>query len=223
MTTTKLELVSISKDGGTQPRAAIDPDTVGEYAEAMKAGAKFPPIVVFHDGQEYWLADGFHRVQAATRAMLIEISADVRQGTRRDAVLYSVGANSEHGMRRTNADKRRAVMTLLNDEKWGKWSDREIARQCRVGNKFVSDIRRSLCPEHSGKRTYTTKHGTTATMATSNINASRRNTGAIYPKIDTADPEQAARALSISLEIEFLVKMVDYINDYIRRECDASN
>ena len=32
----------------------------------------------------------------------------------------------------TNADKRRAVETLLNDAEWATWSDREIARQCGV-------------------------------------------------------------------------------------------
>ena len=34
----------------------------------------------------------------------------------------------------TNEDKRRAVMTLLADEEWGKWSDNEIARRCEVSD-----------------------------------------------------------------------------------------
>lgn len=83
-----------------------------------------------------------------------------------------MACNAQHGKRRTNADKRRSVMRLLEDEKWGKWSDREIAKRCGVGNRMVSDTRRSLCQNHSddsAPRTYTTKHGTTATMNTSNI------------------------------------------------------
>jgi branched-chain amino acid transport system substrate-binding protein len=43
-----------------------------------------------------------------------------------DAILYSVGANEMHGLRHTNEDKRRAVLTLLNDPGWSKWSDPEI-------------------------------------------------------------------------------------------------
>ena len=71
------------------------------------------PVVVFHDGVDHWLADGFHRYHASRRIEALESVAEVRTGTRRDAVLYSVGANASHGQRRTNADKRRAVMTLL--------------------------------------------------------------------------------------------------------------
>lgn len=66
-----------------------------------------------------------------------------------------------------NADKRKAVTILLTDAEWSAWSDREIVRQCHVGNKLVGDVRRSLCSEHieeSTHRTYTTKHGTEATM-----------------------------------------------------------
>ncbi len=71
-----------------------------------------------------------------------------------------------------NEDKRRAVMTLLNDEEWEKWSDREIARRCAVGHAFVSSLRLSLSMVDSDKpteKTYTTKHGTTSTMHTGNI------------------------------------------------------
>ncbi len=38
-------------------------------------------------------------------------------------------------------DKRRAVMTLLQDVEWGQWSDREIAQRCKVEHKTVGKIR----------------------------------------------------------------------------------
>lgn len=140
----KLKLDSIRTDGGTQTRAVIDQNTVAQYSDDMRAGAAFPPIVVFHDGAEYWLADGFHRVMAATAAGLSEVDSDVKQGTRRDAVLFSVGANARHGLRRTNEDKRRAVETLLNDAEWRKWSNVKIAEACGVSNQFVSTMRQPL-------------------------------------------------------------------------------
>jgi len=90
----------------------------------------------------------------------------VKQGTERDAILYSVGANATHGMRRTNADKRRAVMRLLEDEEWGKWSDGEIARRCGVTRQTVTNHRASLA-KFASEKTYTTKHGTVAVMASS--------------------------------------------------------
>ena len=52
---------------------------------------------------------------AAGSLGLTEIEAEIRDGTRRDAILYAVGANSDHGMKRSNRDKRNAVMTLLKD------------------------------------------------------------------------------------------------------------
>ena len=55
----------IRRDGGTQPRKILDQAAVEAYAEAMKKGAVFPPVTVFYDGEEYWLADGFHRMSAA--------------------------------------------------------------------------------------------------------------------------------------------------------------
>lgn len=140
----KIKLLKISIDGGTQPREDIDEDIVSEYAEAMKDGDQFPPIVVFSDGAKYWLADGFHRYHASNKVGYLDIEAEVKQGTKRDAILYSVSANSKHGLRRTNADKRKAVLTLLNDEEWSQWSDREIARQAEVSKSLVNKMRNEL-------------------------------------------------------------------------------
>ena len=142
-----LPIASIRRDGGTQPRAALNLHWVEEYGQDMIAGASFPPVVVFYDGQVHWLADGFHRTEAALAVGLSEIQAEVHQGTVRDAILYSVGANGNHGQRRTNDDKRRAVKTLLNDAEWSRWSDREIARQCAVDHKTVAGLR----PKPSGE------------------------------------------------------------------------
>ncbi|MDJ0745114.1 MAG: ParB N-terminal domain-containing protein [Xenococcaceae cyanobacterium MO_167.B27] len=158
----------IRRDGDTQPRAAIDETTVSEYVEAMEAGAIFPPVTVFFDGEHFWLADGFHRVQAAETIGLLKVTVEVKQGSLREAILYSCGANATHGLRRSNEDKRRAVLRLLEDREWSQWSDRSIARRCGVHHKMVGRLRSSLelC---SSERKYTTKHGTKATMKTEKI------------------------------------------------------
>jgi hypothetical protein len=166
---TTIFIADIRIDGGTQSRASIDQHVVGDYADAMAAGDTFPPVVVFFDGKTYWLADGFHRYEAYARAKIDSVLADVRQGTQRDAILFSVGANASHGLRRTNDDKRRAALTLLNDAEWAKWSDREIARRVGVSHNFVSGLRPSLSSDDSEPRTYKTKHGTQAEMKTAKI------------------------------------------------------
>ena len=164
-----LRLAQIRTDGCTQPRMSLNEFTVAEYQEALTEGAKMPPVTVFHDGVDYWLADGFHRFFAHKNIGALDIQSEVRQGTKRDAVLHSVGANASHGLRRTNEDKRKAVTTLLEDAEWGKWSDNQIAKACGVSHPFVGQIRRSLETITSEPRTYTTKHGTEAVMNTTNI------------------------------------------------------
>lgn len=128
-------------DGGTQSRQEINQEVVADYAEQILAGAEFPAVTAFYDGVDYYLADGFHRYFAHKKAGKASISAEVINGTLRDAVLHSVGVNAIHGLRRTNADKRKAVMTLLDDLEWQDWSNNEIAKQCRVSGPFVASLR----------------------------------------------------------------------------------
>jgi hypothetical protein len=176
-----VNLTQIRIDGGTQPRTEINAGLVSEYAQSMRDGVNFPPVVLFFDGVDHWLADGFHRYHAAKSADWRDIGAEVYEGTQRDAVLFSVGANAEHGQRRTNSDKRKAVSTLLADYEWGKWSAEEIARRCGVSATLVKDMRTSLAVTASEPqpRTYTTKHGTTATMQTENIGKGDRSREAV--------------------------------------------
>ena len=139
-----LSIAAIRMDGGTQARAGLNWDTINDYADLMTAGVEFPPVIACFDGAEYWLADGFHRVEAARRTGAAEIRAEVRPGDARTARLHAAGANGDHGLPRTNNDKRRAVLLLLNDPEWARWSDREIARRCAVSQPFVGKVRAEL-------------------------------------------------------------------------------
>lgn len=169
-----VELEKIRIDGGTQVRYQLDWFAVSEYAQAMQDGAEFPPIVLFQNGDDgYWLADGFHRVQAALKIERTDIAADVRSGGKREAILYAVGANADHGVRRTNADKRRAVTLLLADEEWRQWPLNEISRTCCVSVGLVHKIHQELSfhDEKIEKPTTrkVTRKGKTYTQDTTNI------------------------------------------------------
>lgn len=140
-----IDVALIELNGGTQSRSKLDEQTLEDYVQGWQLGTTFPPIEVYFDGQKYWLADGFHRSESFKRAgkgRLIE--AIVHQGTRRDAILHSVGANASHGLRRTNPDKRRAVLTLLKDEEWSRWSNQAIARKCGVDESLVRTLKSEL-------------------------------------------------------------------------------
>jgi len=188
MTNKTIEVALITLDKQMQPRTEINSDLVRAYAEDMAAGAAFPAVQLVLDGETFYCVDGWHRVLAARRKEIEEIEAAVVRGTRRDAVLAAAGANATHGLRRTNEDKRRSVMTLLGDAEWAKWSDREIARRCAVDGKTVSELRNKLTAEvPQSDRTYTTKHGTTATMKTANIGA--RPVGMPEARASNSPPE----------------------------------
>lgn len=167
------KLVPLNKivlDAGTQIRAKISENTIEEYAERLKAGDEFPPVVLFYDKEEdtYYMGDGFHRFHAHKLNKKRTIHADIKKGNLRDAILFAVMANTDHGLKRSNADKRRAVQTLLEDEDWGKWSNREISRKCAVSLDLVNRIRSSLNDSFS-ERIYKNKHGKTAKMNVVNI------------------------------------------------------
>ena len=151
----------------TQSRVAINQDTVTEYADAMMDGVKFPPVTAVYDGKYYYLADGYHRYFAAKKAGLDDIDCDVMNGTLRDAVLFSVGVNSTHGLPRNNEDKRKAVMTILDDVEWAEWSDVIIAKKCHVSSAFVGRVRKAINLE-STSRKYVNKHGTVVSVNTQN-------------------------------------------------------
>ena len=170
----KIKLSKIRIDGGTQPRTEIDQDLVSEYAECID---QLPPVTVFFDGVKYWLADGFHRYHAHNRANLSEINCIVINGTQRDAILHSVGVNADHGKRRTNEDKRKAVLTLLKDEEWSKWSNRQIAKACKVSPGLVDIIRKDLptIGTSSQVRKYIDQKGCESVIDTSNIGKKRNS------------------------------------------------
>ena len=179
--------------GGTQARERLDRDVIAEYASAMEEGAVFPPVVLFRDGEQHWIGDGYHRIAAAQRVGFTSIRAEVREGDQRDARLYAASANQTHGLRRTNADKRLAVLILLQDEEWGQWSDRAIARHCGVSPTFVGSLRASLSmgDSENSQRTYTTKHGTVATMDTSRIGSREATTAPIDGKAAAVEADEA--------------------------------
>lgn len=148
MTTKNIPIDKISLEG-CQSRAGTCDATVEEYAELWKAGAEFPPVILFSDGAHYHCGDGHHRILGAQRADIETILAQVVKGGVSDALWYSAGANSAHGKRRTNADKRKAVKIAL--ELKSEMSDRAIAEHCGVGTDLVSSVRGQLSENDSSK------------------------------------------------------------------------
>jgi hypothetical protein len=138
----KVKIDDIIINAGTQARVCINDETVDTYAERMIEGDEFPAIVVFSDGTDMYLADGFHRVLASERNGFIDIEADVRKGTQLDALWYALGANKSNGQRMSRGDVKHAVELALRT--WPDKTQSEIALQVGCVQSFVHKVKEDV-------------------------------------------------------------------------------
>ena len=213
--------VAIRIDGGTQSRTKINIDAVDDYAAKMADGVEFPPVVVFFDGKDHWLADGFHRYHALRKIEKASVRCQVQNGTVRDAILYSFGANGMHGLPMTNEDKWHIVTEMVGDFEWSEWSDREISRRCHVSHIFVAKVRSSVgkadeviekAQESSSEevgRKYVDKHGNVSTMkpASKKKEAVKEEEPPVEPSVPAAEADKLQET------IEFLIKENEALTD----------
>lgn len=188
-------------DGDTQSRVAINEDVVDDYAEIICESSgewPFPPLDVFHDGSEYYVADGFHRFLAANRAGRASLQCNVRRGTARDARIFGMTANDRHGLRMSRADKRACVEWLLDSG--GKLSHSEIARcagvTARTVRAIVADRKESKPNTHTdAQRKISGEQTNTDTDAQRKISAVEVSSGGNEPSWDEAATPTATESI----------------------------
>jgi predicted nucleic acid-binding Zn-ribbon protein len=201
-----LALYKIRIDGGTQARVKLNQDLVTEYAEHMKDGDKFPPITVFNDGSDHWLADGFHRFFAYKANNETMVEAEVINGTLEDATLYAFAANAKRGLSMSDEDNRNVITLMLKHPKWSLWSDREISRHVGVSNMTVGRVKQSLnLPKEDVVKF--TRQGKELEMKTGNIKRAERPVGT-KPDLSTINEDKIA---------------IDNLNDQISGLSDTIN
>ncbi len=184
---TTLALDTIAVDAGTQVRSAINDDVVADYAERLAEGVTFPPVVVFHDGAQSYLADGFHRVLASRRVGRHAIDAEVHSGTKADAVWYALGANRANGLRLTPADKQHAIRLALTA--WPNKSQRKLAGQIGCSKTYVQRLKTQVVTSDHLPTHVTGKDG-------KSYPATRRSTSPHTKEtpVDGAPPPASARS-----------------------------
>ncbi|MDV6033982.1 MAG: hypothetical protein F9B45_28600 [Phycisphaera sp. RhM] len=160
--TQKLEISLINREH-TQLRVKMSPDAVNDYAEAMKNPKHdMPAIVVFRcpETHDLYLGDGYHRCKAAELLERKTISAEVRDGTIDDAILYAANCNKHNAVRFSNADKRKAVLTIV--ERFPRKSQRWVAEQCGITQAGVSKILKAAADVDNSKPESRTRSTPTA-------------------------------------------------------------
>ncbi len=121
-------------------------DTVTDYTTAIEGGAKFPLLVAYrvtdrkHPGPA--LVAGFHRAEAYAVAGVTECKIELRDGTHAEAWLAGFQSNQTHGLRYSNADKRRAAehaLSLFTSD-----SNRQLAERMGLSQEFIAKVRREM-------------------------------------------------------------------------------
>lgn len=144
-----LSLDDLAIDTRLQMRASTPPDAAEEFAENVD---ELPPgkVILDEDGN-YWLTDGHIRVAAHRLAKRTTMKFFVKKGTFKDAMIEAAGANIGHGAMRTQADKAKAVETLLAEDDFFTASSRAIAEVTHCSHTFVEKVRADFKrPEPTG-------------------------------------------------------------------------
>lgn len=129
---------------GLQARVAMNEDVVEDYAGLYREGRELPPIAVGRCDGVLYVYDGWHRLAARRCADLPTIACLVEDLDRAELAKRAIGANRDHGLRRTSEDKRRAVVLALMQPELCRLASRQLADVAGVSHAFVSSVRRSF-------------------------------------------------------------------------------
>jgi hypothetical protein len=128
-----------------QSRVQGDRDTTDDYVAFLRSGGTLPDVEVFVITGVPHLVDGFHRVDAILASGETFVRAEiVGTGTIDEAIWYSTSVNQRNGLRRSNADKRKAVYNAVTSKIGSEQSSRTIAEHVGVDHKMVDRIRNEI-------------------------------------------------------------------------------
>ncbi|MDE0316640.1 MAG: hypothetical protein OXM61_17275 [Candidatus Poribacteria bacterium] len=180
------QIIAVVIDHSINTLPQLNEDIVEEYRQAIRDYGE-------DDWQEEWLefpkitADkhlwsGFHTIEAVKREFgeQYRVEFEVEGKTRDDALLLATKENGKRGRRRTNEEKRIAVLRWLTHKKGKIWANSHIATQCNVSAQLVGEIVKNLTinndseiydPKYKrpSKLKYINKYGKQATMETKSI------------------------------------------------------
>lgn len=126
-------------DDRLQCRESIPEGILKEYEDGWRDKVAFPPVQVFEVDGELYVTDGFCRVVAAQNVGKSRIEAVIAKGTWKDALRAACGANSQHGLRRTVADKRKAANLAISE--FPDESSRVLAEMVGVSHRYILNLR----------------------------------------------------------------------------------
>jgi AraC-like DNA-binding protein len=148
--TRPVPITSIQKEPRATNGIALNPGRVAAFSDLMRAGAMFPPIKVWRDGDIYWLSDGLHTLAAAEQAGMTDPPCEVCLGTFSDAQWDSYGSNRIHASPHSPAEMRNFLALALQHPIAATLSDAQIASHLGVATSFVRYWKKRLPPKGAG-------------------------------------------------------------------------
>lgn len=113
---------------------------IAEYAENYD---RLPPVSVFKVDGEFYLVDGWHRINAAQKLEKMIVCVDVvGEGTMTDAKDFADFANVAHGIMLTREQKQAIAFRVIN--RHPEWSLREVADKIKVHHSTISEWKKQL-------------------------------------------------------------------------------
>ena len=200
----RLEIAElVYDDPQCQARVELQPEAIDEYAERYADGdmSPMPPISIFMVGKRPYVVDGFHRVYGAIKAERGWIDAViVGEGDLDLARLHATMSNQAHGIRRTAADKERAVRLYLDNPIGGEQSSRQIAKDVGVSHPFVSKVRAEWEREHDAAQPERRRgsDGKWRPVSTGNVSSCPPNPAELHDPDRGNSPDAAPKAPGVA-------------------------
>jgi ParB-like chromosome segregation protein Spo0J len=110
---TTIPIADLMREPIEASRSDLNADRVDHYMETLDDAR---PVTVFRTSTELILADGHHRVEAARRLGRTTIEADVRPGSRHDALQFAIDhAKEQRGLSEAE------VITAIRRQAGSQW------------------------------------------------------------------------------------------------------
>lgn len=108
-----LKIKDLVRDINMYPRHQVNEIIVYKYAMAMKAGARFPPVIAAQLKNKYFLLDGWHRVEALHMNKEQYVQAEILTGLTKDEMfIEAVRRNVTHGHQLTSSEIAKAISRM---------------------------------------------------------------------------------------------------------------
>ena len=129
-----------------QARVKTDSALIAEYQDVLSKNNRMPPSkgIYVPELKTIFIYDGIHTAEAHHNLDKSSIPVQLKAGSKIEAEIEASGANSAHGAKRTNSDKRCAVKLLLKNPELCARSNNWLSETAKVSPQLVEDVRREL-------------------------------------------------------------------------------